>query len=77
MDDYYNSLELDKQKKTRIRYDHGRCQNCGSTNNLQVHHLRYNNYYKEDVKNDLKVLCKDCHQKIHDLKIRRRSVICD
>ena len=46
-----------------------KCNSCGSTNNLNVHHL----YYKHNSKpweypNDaFLVLCKECHQKIHNL----------
>lgn len=45
------------------------CSKCGSTKNLQVHHL----YYEQDKNpwdypNDaLIVLCKDCHEKTHDI----------
>lgn len=50
-----------------------KCQQCGSTEGLEVHHNHYRRhghslpwayYYKE-----MTVLCHDCHQKVHDVKI--------
>ena len=47
-----------------------KCEHCGSTECLQVHHLRYEKgklaweySYKEVI-----VLCKDCHKKIHNIE---------
>lgn len=38
----------------------GKCENCPSKENLEIHHKRY-------TKNigDLMLLCRDCHKKIH------------
>jgi len=43
------------------------CEYCGSTKNIQVHHLTYKNIYKEEPE-DLVLLCKDCHRKEHGIK---------
>jgi len=77
MTNYYLSPEWQQQRVKRLNYDGRRCQNCGSTKNLQVHHLRYKNFNKEDVKKDLKVLCSDCHKKLHEIQKRKRRVICE
>jgi 5-methylcytosine-specific restriction endonuclease McrA len=43
-----------------------KCERCGSTFNLSVHHLTYNNLGKEHPE-DLKVLCQSCHEKAHGI----------
>lgn len=59
-------------RHARLLLDNYECQTCGNTKNLQVHH-RYNGapYYghkkplgKEDPKDCLITLCKDCHDVI-------------
>ena len=42
----------------------GLCQHCGSTRNLQVHHLTYDHLGNEPI-TDLAVLCKRCHRLEH------------
>ena len=48
-------------------YNHrGRkCEKCGATKYLQVHHKHYKNIFKEEPE-DLEILCKFCHQKQHN-----------
>ena len=79
-DDYKKYLMSDGWKKTRemrLNYDGNKCKNCGSTENLQVHHKCYDFEGREDVKNDLITLCYDCHYKITLLNRRKRKVICE
>lgn len=47
-----------------------RCEACGATHCLQVHHLQYRNNAMawEYTCNEVVVLCKDCHKKIHNIK---------
>lgn len=62
----------DKREKILDRDNH-KCQWCGNTRNLQVHHKYYNIYpngnkanpwdYPDDA---LMVLCDDCHVKYHN-----------
>lgn len=40
------------------------CAKCGATKYLQTHHLTYKRF-KNEASEDLEVLCKDCHKKIH------------
>lgn len=46
------------------------CEICGSQSNLQVHHT----HYRTDAKaweyncNEVMVVCRDCHQKLHGIK---------
>lgn len=50
---------------TKIKEDVGKCQLCGSTHRLEVHHNNYDNLWNETSK-DLIVLCHECHSKFHD-----------
>lgn len=50
---------------TKIKEDIGKCQLCGSTHRLEVHHNNYDNLWNETSK-DLIVLCHNCHSKFHD-----------
>lgn len=47
-----------------------KCERCGATTNLQVHHARYitGHLAWEYLTSDVMVVCGDCHQKIHGLK---------
>jgi hypothetical protein len=40
------------------------CENCGSKNKIEPHHLQYKNLYDVQI-SDLKSLCRGCHNKIH------------
>lgn len=46
-----------------------RCENCGSTSNIQIHHPKYYKGRKpwEYTCNEVKVLCSNCHKKEHGL----------
>lgn len=50
------------------RYHNLRCQLCGSTEGLSVHHATYENHGDElHHLKDLICLCKDCHEKFHEI----------
>ena len=40
------------------------CENCGSTDDLQVDHIVYDRIFRENME-DLQFLCKECHQHKH------------
>ena len=42
-----------------------RCQDCGSANNLQVHHLKSRSQLGNDIMENLITLCASCHGKKH------------
>jgi len=71
---YIRSDDWAYRRKQRIKKDGGRCKNCGSKFNLEVHHKNYNSFGKEDV-SDLITLCKDCHVKVTLNDRKRRSGI--
>lgn len=43
------------------------CESCGSIGNLELHHKTYKYLGTEDEKKYLYILCRDCHQLVHDL----------
>lgn len=64
---YRNYLQSTHWKKTRARAlsrANYKCEKCNCTEYLQVHHLNYNHLWNEKD-NDLLVLCRTCHLKIH------------
>lgn len=65
--DYYQYIQSKKWKKKRKRAlnYYKKCQMCGSTMDLRVHHKHYNSLGKEKIK-DLQVLCKNCHADLHN-----------
>lgn len=52
------------REKALVR-DNYKCQNCGSQDELQVHHLAYGKG-GDDVLEDLTTLCSDCHSELHE-----------
>lgn len=63
-----------KKKREEVFERYGKqCVECGSTKNIQVHHLIYRkgHHLWEYNIDELIPLCKKCHQKIHDDKTHR------
>lgn len=61
-ENYLKSYEWRQKAKAAIKYSENKCQECGTVENLEVHHLNYDNLYKERYC-DVKVLCKkSCHK---------------
>ena len=54
------------QTRVDVLTNRTKCERCGSTNKLQVHHLTYKNIYNENPE-DLEVLCVGCHMHEHKL----------
>lgn len=65
--EYKEYLKTDHWNNLRIEayscYDK-KCQICDSTVRLNVHHLKYGNWFKTTVSN-LRVVCEACHYDIH------------
>ena len=56
------------QLKTEVlNRDGWRCQGCGSTMNLQVHHLKKRSQLGWDVPDNLVTLCASCHSHQHNM----------
>ena len=71
--EYYNRLLEDKRWKEfrlKVLSERGnKCECCGGTDVLQIHHTFYiggKMPWEYDI-NDMRVLCRTCHQKIHHL----------
>jgi 5-methylcytosine-specific restriction endonuclease McrA len=61
-------LNSDSYRKLRIdvlERDGWRCQNCGTSECLQVHHIRSRSALGDDAAENLITLCADCHHKFH------------
>lgn len=43
-----------------------KCNRCGRTDHLEVHHLRYRRHWLDCDVNDLEVLCGNCHSNHHE-----------
>ena len=71
--EYYNRLLKDKRWKEfrlKVMSERGnKCECCGGTDVLQIHHTFYISGkmpWEYDIK-DMRVLCKKCHQRIHNI----------
>ena len=72
--EYYNRLLEDrrwKEFRLKVLSERGsRCECCGGTDVLQIHHTFYisGKMPWEYEINDMRVLCKRCHQRIHNIQ---------
>jgi len=48
-----------------LERDGWRCQACGNSTNLQVHHLQRRSQLGDDNELNLVSLCADCHKAVH------------
>ena len=69
-------IKLARQEYTSIRNqvlkrDGWRCQECGSANNLQVHHLKSRSRLGSHTMTNLITLCAPCHGKRHRRQFAR------
>lgn len=48
-----------------LKWAQNKCQICGEIYNLNIHHKTYENKGRETF-NDVTVLCRDCHEKLHN-----------
>ena len=48
-----------------LKRDGWRCQQCGSMENLQVHHIRWRSQLGGDTEENLMTLCEGCHRQVH------------
>ena len=68
-------LSPDSYRKLRTEVlvrDGWRCQYCGSSEHLEVHHLCSRNRLGHDVDENLITLCADCHSAIHRAHFKSR-----
>ena len=48
-----------------LERDKWRCQNCGATQHLQVHHIVFRSRSGGDEEENLITLCAECHRRKH------------
>ena len=67
------SLRLDPESYSRLRQqvlerDRWRCQHCGHSTRLEVHHVQARSGLGDDAEHNLITLCTSCHQVAHRRK---------
>jgi 5-methylcytosine-specific restriction endonuclease McrA len=61
-----NAPELYARLRREILYRDGwRCQKCGCSKNLDVHHIRRRSTLGDDAETNLITLCRICHRILH------------
>lgn len=68
-EEYQEYLQSDhwlKTREERKKIDNYCCALCGSSENINVHHLSYDRVGEEIVELDLITLCNRCHFMLHD-----------
>ncbi|MCE5329647.1 hypothetical protein LLG07_04885 [bacterium] len=63
---YLNSFDWKIKRINVLKRDNYLCQGCLKSKATEVHHLNYNHIYNEFYF-ELISLCKDCHEKYHEL----------
>ncbi len=63
-------LRLDPEAYERLRQlvlrrDGWRCQSCGNTANLEIHHREFRSHSGRDAEENLITLCSTCHVCVH------------
>jgi 5-methylcytosine-specific restriction endonuclease McrA len=71
-------LRLDSElyrllRQAVLKRDNWRCQLCGSTVGLEVHHIQPRSRLGDDAEGNLITLCSGCHQEVHLKTQRSRS----
>ena len=65
--DYMRSEDWKHVRRLKLEFAGNRCEKCGATDELHVHHLTYDRFGHENL-TDLQVLCRDCHETVHGRK---------
>lgn len=66
--EYLKSPQWRKKRRKALELHGSKCGVCGSTERLEVHHLHYRTLFRESPRDDLRVLCHDCHALHHEDK---------
>lgn len=57
--------EYEELRQRILRRDGWRCQGCGRSEKLQIHHIEPRSHVRKDAEQNLVTLCARCHRKIH------------
>ena len=60
-----DSASYEQLRKQVLRRDGWRCQCCGSSSNLEVHHKEFRGHSGDDSEENLITLCAGCHSLAH------------
>jgi len=71
LDAYYASLGWTTRRNVYLARYGRRCEACGSTDQIDVHHADYRNLFEEGDE-DLVALCRSCHAECHHLQAEFR-----
>ena len=63
-------IKLDPHAYEKLRLqvlerDAWRCQNCGSTQHLEIHHKEFRSHSGDDSEANLITVCEQCHRCLH------------
>src|SRR5438105_3787109 len=64
-DTYIHSSDWREKRHIMLDWAANRCQQCGYSEDLEVHHRTYDRLGNERVPEDLEVLCSPCHALLH------------
>lgn len=69
---YLHSKEW-KAKRQQLFKERGKkCEICGDTNQLEIHHITYDRLYNE-LSEDLLIVCNPCHSNLHKKKPKQKA----
>lgn len=71
---YLRSPKWDKVRRQALYDARYRCERCGISAPLQVHHLTYRNIFNEKPQ-DLQALCFSCHKWVHIATWQKAAII--
>jgi 5-methylcytosine-specific restriction endonuclease McrA len=57
-----------KLRREILDRDGWRCQKCGCSKNLDVHHIVRRSALGDDAETNLITLCRECHQVLHGIR---------
>lgn len=66
--EYLDSPQWRKKRRAALKIHGERCGVCGSAERLEAHHLHYRTLFMESPRDDLAILCRDCHAIEHEAK---------
>lgn len=72
LEGYYKTEEWKQKRILRLKRDAYRCNNCGGTHGLEVHHKGYRGLCGGDDLDDLVTLCHRCHRNVTENSRRKR-----
>lgn len=62
---FMKSKRWEKIRDRKLKQARRRCEKCGDTKRLEVHHLTYDRFGGNERMTDLQVLCHPCHEAAH------------